>query len=76
MTYLLNTPEEKRQMLDAIGVSSMDELFDPVPAELRLNRPLALPQPLTEIELVLEPSSGALGGAYIRDARPADWVSM
>jgi glycine dehydrogenase subunit 1 len=38
-------------MLEAIGVSSIDELFEDIPPELRLNRPLDLPagRPETEV---------------------------
>ena len=39
-------------MLHRIGVKNVDELFSPVPGELRLNRPLNIPAPLTELELV------------------------
>lgn len=38
-------------MLARIGVSSIEELFAPIPAALRLNRPLDVPRALTEIEL-------------------------
>ncbi len=38
-------------MLQTIGVASVDELFDQVPSELRLDRPLQLPPPMSEIEL-------------------------
>src|SRR4051794_2003557 len=38
-------------MLDAVGVSSVDELFEQVPEPLRLGRPLALPQGLSEAEV-------------------------
>jgi glycine dehydrogenase subunit 1 len=51
MPYLPNTSDDQQVMLDAIGVKSIDELFDMVPAELRLNRPLQIPPALTEIEL-------------------------
>ncbi len=51
MPYLFNTPEDQRAMLDAIGVHSIDELFDMIPADCRLKRPLDLPPALTEIEL-------------------------
>jgi glycine dehydrogenase subunit 1 len=51
MPYILNTPEDQRQMLAAIGVKSLDELFALVPAEMRLKRALDLPPALTEIEL-------------------------
>jgi len=51
MPYILNTPDDQRAMLEAIGVSSIDELFDMVPEELRLQRDLDLPPAMTEIEL-------------------------
>ena len=38
-------------MLDAIGVSSVDELFEQIPEPLRLGRPLALPDGLGEAEV-------------------------
>ncbi len=51
MPYLYNTSEDQRAMLDAIGAESIDSLFDPIPDELRLARPLALPPALSEMEL-------------------------
>jgi glycine dehydrogenase subunit 1 len=33
-------------MLDAVGVSSVEELFDAIPASLKLGRPLNLPDPI------------------------------
>ena len=51
MAYLYNTPEQQREMLATIGVASIAELFDQIPAELRLDRALDLPPALTEIEL-------------------------
>ncbi len=47
-------------MLEAIGVGSIDELFASVPAELRLQRPLAIPPALGEMELTAAP--GRPGG--------------
>ena len=43
MPYFLNTDEEQRAMLDAIGADSIDELFAMIPANVRLGRPLELP---------------------------------
>ena len=51
MPYIANTPEDQRAMLDAIGVASIDDLFSLIPADLQLNRPLAIPPALTELEL-------------------------
>ena len=38
-------------MLDRIGVDSIETLLQQIPSELQLNRPLELPNPLTELEL-------------------------
>jgi glycine dehydrogenase subunit 1 len=51
MPYISNTAEDQRAMLDTIGLKSLEELFTSVPAELRLNRPLAIPSALGEMEL-------------------------
>ncbi len=51
VAYLFNTAAQQRRMLDAVGAATLDELFDQIPAKLRLGRPLDLPPPLTEIEL-------------------------
>ena len=34
MPFIPHTEEETRKMLDAIGVSNIDELFDEIPADL------------------------------------------
>jgi glycine dehydrogenase subunit 1 len=51
VTYIINTPEQQREMLQTIGVDSLSALFDQIPLDLRLERPLDLPGPLTEVEL-------------------------
>ena len=51
MSYLFNTPERQAEMLQTIGVSSIDELFGQVPESLRLRRDLNLPAPLAEVAL-------------------------
>ncbi len=51
MGYILNTAEDQRAMLDAIGVASLDDLFAQIPPELRLKRSLDIPPALSEIEL-------------------------
>ena len=70
-----NTLKERREMLEAIGLKSMDELFSDIPADLRLNRELDLPAPMSEMELrdlmigyILQNDEGGLlfrgAGAY------------
>ena len=44
MRYLPHTEEDVRQMLAAIGVASVEDLFCEVPAAVRLARPLQLPE--------------------------------
>ncbi len=39
-------------MLEPIGLESAEDLFDSIPAELRLQRPLKTPAALSEIELL------------------------
>jgi glycine dehydrogenase subunit 1 len=51
LSYLFNTPDDKREMLAAIGVDSVEALFDQIPKPLQLGRDLDLPAPLTELEL-------------------------
>jgi len=51
-SYLPHTPEERRTMLDAIGVGQVEELFSDIPAQLLFNRPLQLPTAMSELELV------------------------
>jgi glycine dehydrogenase subunit 1 len=51
MPYLLNTPEDREAMLAKIGAASIDDLFAPIPAELRLGRPLNVPPALAEMDL-------------------------
>ena len=45
------SPEDLPEMLKAIGVQSLDELIDQtIPANIRLQHPLNLPEPMTERE--------------------------
>ena len=52
MRYIPNSPEERTEMLEAIGLTSAEQLFDSIPQELRLQRPLNTPAALSEIELL------------------------
>ncbi len=51
MRYLPLTPDDRRHMLDAIGVGAVDDLFVDVPAAARLSAPLDLPPHAGEIEV-------------------------
>ena len=49
--YTSATDADRREMLDAIGVESIDELFAAVPEGVRLGRPLDLPPGKPEQEV-------------------------
>jgi glycine dehydrogenase subunit 1 len=51
MGYILNTADDQRSMLEAIGVASLEELFSQIPPELRLIHELNIAPALSEIEL-------------------------
>jgi glycine dehydrogenase subunit 1 len=51
MAYVLNTDDDVRVMLETIGIGSIDELFEVVPPEFRLGRPLDVPEALGELAL-------------------------
>ena len=69
MAYIANTPDDVRVMLGALGLDSLDQLFDMIPPEYRLKRPLAIPRALGELELTAH--VGALIGRNVgADLRP------
>ncbi len=51
MHYISNTEEQKREMLETIGLSSVADLFQDVPQNLILKERLNLPDALSEIEV-------------------------
>lgn len=52
LRYMPHTEEDVRKMLETIGVKKVEDLFETIPAELRLSRPLTLPEPLSEPDLI------------------------
>jgi len=72
--YIPNTDEDRRAMLDVIGVASGDDLFADIPPDLRIQG-LDLPPALSEQELLREmaklaarndvPSDSASGGCFL-----------
>jgi glycine dehydrogenase subunit 1 len=52
VSYLSTTDADRTEMLEAIGVSSVEELFEQIPTGVRLGRALDLPPALGEAELV------------------------
>jgi glycine dehydrogenase subunit 1 len=52
MRYLPKSPAERQEMLASIGVKSVEELFSTIPEAYRLKKPLNLPGPLSEPEII------------------------
>src|SRR6266545_4196948 len=52
MRFAPHTDDDVRQMLDACGLESLDQLFDQIPVEVRLGRPLDIPGGVSEMEIV------------------------
>ena len=52
MRYLPKSPAERQEMLAAIGVKSIEDLFSSIPEAYRLKKPLDLPGPLSETEVI------------------------
>ncbi len=53
MNYLPHTDEERKSMMDFIGIQSEEELFSSIPENLK-DFQMDLPRPLSETELVAE----------------------
>ena len=48
--YIPNAGEDIREMLEVIGIESIDRLFDTIPDDVKLDRLLDLPGPWSEVE--------------------------
>jgi len=53
MTYIPHTASERREMLDAVGLPSLEALFSDIPESVRFPK-LALPPALSEMEILGE----------------------
>jgi glycine dehydrogenase subunit 1 len=51
MPFIPHTEKDTREMLEAIGVSSIDELFDEIPAELMIDSLQHVPESVSEMEI-------------------------
>tara|TARA_B100000959_G_scaffold283162_2_gene351374 strand:+ start:1342 stop:2712 length:1371 start_codon:yes stop_codon:yes gene_type:complete len=60
----------EREMLDAMGLSSIDELFSNIPSSIMRNDPLPLPEPQTEEEIWAD-AQRILGSNISLDDRPS-----
>jgi glycine dehydrogenase subunit 1 len=69
MGFAPHTDEDVRAMLDAIGLTGVDDLFEQIPASVRLTRPLDLPAGVSEMEIVAD-----LGALSARNRHADDLV--
>lgn len=65
MTYIPISPHERDEMLATVGVQSLDELFDAIPAKQRFPK-LNLPPAWTEMEALEELSNIANANENVR----------
>jgi len=52
MRYIPNSPSERRSMLEDIGLERIEDLFDQIPEQLKLNEPIGIGNPISEPELL------------------------
>ena len=68
MAFIPHTSEDIAQMLESIGVQSIEDLFDEIPANLRAG-PLDLPPALTEMEV-----ARLMNDRAAADGRPLNFI--
>jgi glycine dehydrogenase subunit 1 len=61
MNFIPNTEQDRKDMMELLGISSIDELFADIDDTMKIKEPLDLPAPLSELEIVNH--IGAMGGA-------------
>lgn len=49
--YIPHTHEDEKEMLEFIGLNSLDELFSDIPKDMQLGRELNLPKAMSELEV-------------------------
>jgi glycine dehydrogenase subunit 1 len=52
LRYIPNSPEERREMLRSVGLTSPEELFSTIPSDILLKDLLGVPAALSEMELL------------------------
>ena len=61
MRFAPHTEDDISEMLAALGLSSLDELFGEIPADVRLDGPLNIPDGVSEMELIHDMRTLAAG---------------
>ena len=54
MRFAPHTNDDVREMLDAIGLDSLDALFDQIPAVVRPDHELDIPDGVSEMEILAD----------------------
>src|SRR5262245_66494173 len=54
MRFAPHTDDDVAHMLGAIGLTSVDQLFEQIPETVRLQRPLDLPDGVSEMEILAD----------------------
>jgi glycine dehydrogenase subunit 1 len=62
-----HTETEVREMLDVLGVRSLDDLFSHIPSQVLLDRPLDIPAGLSEMELLRDLQALAARNRHVDD---------
>jgi glycine dehydrogenase subunit 1 len=65
--YLPLTEAERQEMLAATGAASLEQLYDELPAAIRLQDELKLPPPLSEMEALAHLGDLAAKNRHLRD---------
>ncbi|MDA8197507.1 MAG: aminomethyl-transferring glycine dehydrogenase subunit GcvPA [Actinomycetota bacterium] len=53
-SFTPHTPDEVKSMLEFMGLTSVEQLYDTIPTALQLRRALDLPEALSEVEVIEE----------------------
>ncbi len=69
MPFIPHTEAEVREMLDAIGVAGIDDLFREIPAELRCGELAGVPQAMAEMEI-----SRLMQRRAVEDSRAVNFI--
>ena len=59
LSYQPHTSEDVDRMLAALGLDDVDQLFQPIPSDLRAPAALDLPRPHAEQEVAAEAGAGS-----------------
>ena len=52
MSYISLSNDDIKEMLAKVGITSLEELFSSIPKNIKLNRSLDVPGPLSEAEVM------------------------